>query len=175
MVEALSKEGISQEPESCGVRQDFHCAFPGTGQYTPHRLRWGRLVIPSMTPAGQEGGTLSFSGAGSQKWVLFRRFLEHLDVSAFLPTDITAESLVRSVPSLSTPAKPSRSCCVWTITECSIGAFQHFVLNFRVFRPYEAESDELLRILQATPVPSMAEVCHRLGLKRLTASRKVPE
>jgi len=64
---------------------------------------------------------------------------------------------------------------VWTITECSIGAFQHFVLNFRVFRPYEAESDELLRILQATPVPSMAEVCHRLGLKRLTASRKIPE
>src|SRR5947208_16798302 len=77
MVEALSKEGISQEPESCGVRQDFHCAFPGTGQYTPHRLRWGRLS--RVTPAGQEGGTLSFSGAGSQKWVLFRRFLEHLD------------------------------------------------------------------------------------------------
>src|SRR5438094_8356373 len=130
MVEALSKEGISQEPESCEVRQDFHCAFPGTGQYTPHRLRWGRLVIPSMTPAGQEGGTLSFSGAGSQKWVLFRRFLEHLDVSAFLPTDITAESPVRSVPSLSTPAKPSRSCCVWTITECYHRSFPAFRSEF---------------------------------------------
>ena len=66
MVEALSKEGISQEPESCGVRQDFHCAFPGTGQYTPHRLRWGRLVIPSIPgDSGRTGrGNLIFFGCG---------------------------------------------------------------------------------------------------------------
>src|SRR2546425_5945157 len=100
MIEAQSKESFSQEPESCAVRQDFHFAFPGHGQYTPHRLRWGRLVIPSIpSDSGRtEGRTLSFSGAGKPEIAPFSGDFSNISTSPDSATMAGADADLSRMP-----------------------------------------------------------------------------
>ena len=53
-----------------GFTQNFHFAFPATGQYTPHRLRWGRffvLSIPSDSGGLRRGPPCLFRVRENQK------------------------------------------------------------------------------------------------------------